>query len=53
LVLRSWRSRVVWFAWRDFEQDVCEWCGAAGLLHLSGKPKPSLRQFKRHTARTR
>ena len=47
---RRWDTeRVVWFAWRDFEQKVCRWCGGAGLLGLNGNPKPSLGAFKRFT----
>jgi hypothetical protein len=49
-----WKVRgVVWFAWRDFEHDVCAWCGAAGLLRLNGRPKPALSRFKGFTSRTR
>jgi len=44
-------KRVIWFAWRDFEQEVCRWCGGAGLLALNGNPKPALRAFKRFTKR--
>ena len=44
-------KRVVWFAWRDFEQDVCRWCGGAGLVALNGNPKPSLGAFKGFTKR--
>jgi Glycosyl hydrolase catalytic core len=46
-------ERVIWFAWRDFEHEICPWCGAAGLIELSGDPKPALEQFKRFTAKTR
>jgi Glycosyl hydrolase catalytic core len=46
-------ERVIWFAWRDFEHDICPWCGAAGLIDLGGGPKPSLRQFTKFTAKTR
>jgi polysaccharide biosynthesis protein PslG len=45
-------ERVVWFAWRDFEQDLCRWCGGAGLLNLNGDPKPAWSRFKRFTRRT-
>jgi Glycosyl hydrolase catalytic core len=43
--------RVIWFAWRDFEQDVCRWCGGSGLVGLNGNPKPSLGAFKGFTKR--
>ena len=43
---------VVWFAWRDFKQDLCRWCGGAGLLNLNGDPKPAWSRFKRFTAGT-
>jgi Glycosyl hydrolase catalytic core len=46
-------ERVIWFAWRDFEHDICPWCGGAGLIDLNGDPKPSWRQFTRFTAKTR
>jgi Glycosyl hydrolase catalytic core len=42
-------QRVIWFAWRDFELDVCGWCGGAGLVDLAGNPKPSLHEFRRFT----
>jgi hypothetical protein len=45
-------ERVVWFAWRDFKQDLCRWCGGAGLLNLNGDPKPAWSRFKRFTADT-
>jgi hypothetical protein len=49
---RRWKvERVIWFAWRDFEREVCRWCGGAGLLGLNGNPKPSLGAFKRFTKR--
>jgi hypothetical protein len=42
-------SRVNWFDWRDprHRQGDCSWCLSAGLLDAGGKPKPSLRAFKR------
>jgi polysaccharide biosynthesis protein PslG len=45
-------ERVVWFAWRDFKQDLCRWCGGAGLLKLNGDPKPAWSLFKGFTAGT-
>jgi hypothetical protein len=47
---RDWGiRRVIWFAWKDFKEDLCEWCGSAGLLRLNGDPKPSLRAFRQFT----
>ena len=46
-------ERVIWFAWRDFEHEICPWCGAAGLIDVDGDAKPALEQFTRFTAKTR
>jgi polysaccharide biosynthesis protein PslG len=47
---RSWGvRRVIWFAWRDFKQNLCRWCGGAGLVGLNGTAKPALGRFKQFT----
>jgi hypothetical protein len=46
-------EQVIWFAWRDFEHDICPWCGSAGLVDRNGDPKPALREFTQFTAKTR
>jgi hypothetical protein len=40
--------RMTWFTWRDARtaEGPCEWCNHAGLIHASGKPKPSWRAFQ-------
>jgi hypothetical protein len=43
---------VVWFAWRVFTQDLCRWCGGAGLLNLNGDREPAWSRFKGFTSRT-
>jgi hypothetical protein len=37
-----------WYAWRDTErgQQVCGWCGAAGLLNRDFTPKPAYRVLR-------
>jgi len=51
---RRWKvTHAVWFAWRDFEQQLCGWCGGAGLLNLDGSPKPAWSRFTRFTRATR
>ncbi len=47
--LRWGIDRVVWFAWRDFEADICEWCSEAGLITRNGDAKPAWREFTRFT----
>jgi hypothetical protein len=47
---RRWRiDRVVWFAWRDFDADICRWCSDAGLIARNGDAKPAWREFTKFT----
>lgn len=47
---KRWKiERVVWFAWRDFDADVCQWCSDAGLITRTGDPKPAWREFTKFT----
>jgi len=46
----SWKiDRVVWFAWRDFDADICQWCSDAGLIARNGDPKPAWHEFTKLT----
>ncbi len=47
---RSLRLRgVFWYSWRDKKggDEICDWCGDAGLRSKSGKEKPAWRAFVR------
>ncbi len=47
---RSLRLRgVFWYSWRDKKggDEICDWCGNAGLRTKSGKEKPAWRAFIR------
>lgn len=51
---RRWKiKQMVWFAWKDFHQDLCGWCGGSGLLNLDGSPKPAWSRFTRFTRAAR
>jgi hypothetical protein len=50
---RAFRLRgVFWYSWRDKDggDQICAWCGHAGLLNLDGSPKPALDAFTRLAA---
>jgi hypothetical protein len=38
-------ERVVWYQWRDGTDEICKWCGTAGLLQENGVAKPLLNVF--------
>jgi hypothetical protein len=40
-------ATVIWYSWRDHQDNECKWCGGSGLLTRSGKPKPALSRFER------
>jgi Glycosyl hydrolase catalytic core len=47
---RAFRLRgVFWYSWRDRPggEEICAWCGHAGLLNLDGSPKPAWDAFVR------
>jgi hypothetical protein len=47
---RSLKLRgVFWYSWRDLKggEEICDWCGNAGLRAKSGREKPAWRAFVR------
>jgi hypothetical protein len=47
---RAYRLRgVFWYSWRDKlgGENICDWCGHAGLRHGDGSPKPAWDAFVR------
>ena len=36
---------LLWYHWRDFEDDLCLWCESSGMLNEAGEPKPLLDIF--------
>lgn len=47
---RAWHLKtVIWYAWRDTNVPICEWCPGAGLTSKNLRPKRALRKFTRFT----
>ena len=44
---------VFWYSWRDRPggDNICSWCGGAGLRATDGSPKPAWKAFKRVATR--
>jgi hypothetical protein len=47
---RAWNiDGIVWFAYNDTNLETCQFCRNAGLVNVSGQPKPAWRAFTRFT----